>query len=227
MLGRMGMKVILFGATGMVGQGVLRECLLAPDVDAVLTIGRTATGQRHTKLREIVHTDLTDYAAVERDLAGHDACFFCLGVSAAGMSEQDYTRITYDVTLAAAQVLARLSPGMTFIYVSGEGTDSTEHKRAMWARVKGRTENALLKLPLRAVMFRPGLIRPMHGIKSKTRLYRVAYAALWPVFPVLGALGAMTTTERVGRAMLEVARRGAPGPILSNRDIDRLAQGAA
>jgi len=219
------MKVILFGATGMVGQGALRECLLAPDVESVLTIGRTATRQRHAKLREIVHADLTSYATIERDLAGHDACLFCLGVSAAGMSEQDYTRITYDVTLAAAQVLARLSPGMTFIYVSGEGTD--EHKRAMWARVKGRTENALLKLPLRAVMFRPGLIRPLHGIRSKTRLYRVAYAALWPLFPVLGALGAMTTTERVGRAMLEVARRGAPKSILTNRDIDELARRTA
>src|SRR5262249_39227436 len=158
---------------------------------------------------------LTDYAAVERDLAGHDACLFCLGVSAAGMSEQDYMRITYDVTLAAAQVLARLSPEMTFIYVSGEGTDSTERKRAVWARVQCRPEIALLKLPLRAVMFRPGLIRPMHGVKSKTRLYRVVYAALWPLFPVLGALGAMTTTERVGRAMLEVVRRGAPKPILA------------
>jgi uncharacterized protein YbjT (DUF2867 family) len=221
------MKVILFGATGMVGQGVLRECLLAPEVEAVLTVGRTATGQHHAKLREIVHADLTNYAAIEADLAGHDACFFCLGVSAAGMSEQDYTRITYDVTLAAAQVLARLSPGMTFIYVSGEGTDSTERGRAMWARVKGRTENALLKLPLKAVMFRPGLIRPMHGIKSKTRLYRVAYTAMWPLFPLLGALGAMTTTERVGQAMLRVARDGAPKPILGNRDIDALTAPAA
>jgi uncharacterized protein YbjT (DUF2867 family) len=218
------MKVIVFGATGMVGQGVLRECLLAPDVESVLTIGRTATGQRHARLREIVHADLTDYAAIEADLAGHDACLFCLGVSAAGMSEQDYTKITYDVTLAAAQTLARLSPGMTFIYVSGEGTDTTERKRAMWARVKGRTENALLELPLRAVMFRPGLIRPLHGIKSKTRVYRMAYAALWPLFPVLGAVGLLTTTERVGRAMLEVARRGAPKPILTNRDIDELAR---
>jgi len=211
----------------MVGQGVLRECLLAPDVESVLTIGRTATGQHHAKLREIVHADLTDYAAVERDLAGHDACLFCLGVSAAGMSEQDYTRITYDVTLAAAQALARLSPGMTFIYVSGEGTDSTERKRAMWARVKGRTENALLALPLRAVMFRPGLIRPLHGIRSRTPLYRVAYTVLWPLFPVLGALGLLTTTERVGRAMLQVVRHGAPRSILANRDIDELARQAA
>ncbi len=217
------MKVILFGATGMVGQGVLRECLLAPDVDSVLAIGRSATGQQHPKLREIVHADLTNYAAIETELAGHDACLFCLGVSAAGMSEQDYTRVTYDVTLAAAQVLARLSPAMTFIYVSGEGTDSTEHKGAMWARVKGRTENALGKLPFKAVMFRPGLIRPLHGIRSKTRLYRVVYTLMWPAFPLLGVLGLLTTTERVGRAMLRVVRDGAPRPILTNRDINQLA----
>ena len=217
------MKVIVFGATGMVGQGVLRECLLASDVEAVLTVGRTATGQQHPKLRELVHADLTSYAAIEPELAGHDACFFCLGVSAAGMSEQEYTRVTYDVTVAAAEVLARLSPGMTFVYVSGEGTDSTEQKRSMWARVKGRTENALRKLPLKAVMFRPGLIRPMHGIRSKTRLYRITYVALWPVMPLLGALGLATTTERVGRAMLRVAREGAPKPILGNQDINQLA----
>jgi uncharacterized protein YbjT (DUF2867 family) len=207
----------------MVGQGVLRECLLAPDVEAVLAIGRTATGQQHAKFREIVHADLTSYAAIEAELAGHGACFFCLGVSAAGMSEADYTRVTYDVTLAAAEVLARLSPAMTFIYVSGEGTDSTEKKRAMWARVKGRTENALLKLPLTAVMFRPGLIRPLHGIRSKTRLYRIGYTVMWPMFPLLGLLGLLTTTERVGRAMLRVAREGAPRPILANHDINQLA----
>lgn len=139
------------------------------------------------------------------------------------MSEQDYMRVTYDVTLAAAQVLARLSPAMTFIYVSGEGTDSTEKKRAMWARVKGKTENALLKLPFKAVMFRPGLIRPLHGIRSKTRLYRIAYTVMWPLFPLLGLLGTLTTTERVGQAMLRVARGGAPKQILSNRDINALA----
>jgi len=217
------MKVILFGATGMVGQGVLRECLLADDVESVLAIGRSATGQRHAKLREIVQPDLTSYTAIEPELAGHDACFFCLGVSAAGMSEADYTRVTYDVTLAAAQVLARLSPAMTFIYVSGEGTDSTEQRRAMWARVKGRTENAVRSLPFRAVMFRPGLIRPLHGIRSKTRVYRIAYTLIWPLFPLLGALGVLTTTEKVGRAMLRVARSGAPSPILGNREINQLA----
>lgn len=217
------MKVILFGATGMVGQGVLRECLRAGDVEAVLAIGRTPIGIEHPKLRELVHADLTDYTAIEDQLAGYDACFFCLGVSAAGMSEADYTRITYDVTLAAAHALVRRSPGMTFIYVSGEGTG--EDRRAMWARVKGRTENALLALPFKAaVMFRPGLIRPLHGIRSKTRLYRAAYIALTPLSPLLQRAGAMTTTERVGLAMLRVAREGAPKPFLTNRDIDELAR---
>jgi uncharacterized protein YbjT (DUF2867 family) len=217
------MKVIVFGATGMVGQGVLFECLRALDVESVLVIGRTSTGLWHPKLREIIHADLTSYASIEHELAGHDACFFCLGVSAAGMSEQDYTRITYDITLAAAEVLARLSPAMTFIYVSGDGTDSTEQKRSMWARVKGKTENALLKLPFKAVMFRPGLIRPLHGIRSKTRIYRVAYAVMWPLFPLLSALGLLTTTEKVGQAMLHIARDGAPKPILGNQDINQLA----
>lgn len=217
------MKVIIFGATGMVGQGVLFECLHAPDIESVLAIGRSPTGLWHPKLREIVHADLTSYSGIEHELAGHDACFFCLGVSAAGMSEADYTRVTYDVTLAAAQVLARLSPGMTFIYVSGDGTDSTESRRSMWARVKGRTENALMKLPLKAVMFRPGLIRPLHGIRSKTRLYRIAYTVLWPLFPLLGALGRLTTTENVGKAMLRVARAGSPAPIVGNREINQLA----
>jgi uncharacterized protein YbjT (DUF2867 family) len=215
-------KVILFGATGMVGQGVLRECLAAADVEAVLSIGRTPTGVSHPKLRELAVADLIDYSAVEHQLAGYDACFFCLGVSSAGMTEADYTRITFDVTLAAANVLARLSPQSTFIYVSGSGTDSTEKKGGMWSRVKGRTENSLLQLPLKAVMFRPGLIRPLHGIRSKTRMYRIAYTILWPLFPLLGALGAQTTTERVGRAMLRVAREGAPTQILWNREINAL-----
>jgi uncharacterized protein YbjT (DUF2867 family) len=217
------MKVILFGATGMVGQGVLRECLRADDVEVVLVIGRSSIHQTDPKLCEILHTDLTDYTTIESQLAGYDACFFCLGVSAAGMTEAEYTRITYDATVAAGQVLARLSPAMTFIYVSGAGTDSTEQKRAMWARVKGKTENALLALPFKAVMFRPGLIRPLHGIRSKTRMYRIAYTVMWPLFPVLSLFGALTTTERVGLAMLRIAREGSSTKLVTNREINQLA----
>jgi len=220
------MNAILFGATGMVGQGVLRECLLAPDVERVLAIGRSGTGQKHDKLRELVHVDFSDFSSLENELAGYDACFFCLGVSSAGMSEPDYTRVTFDFTMAAAQVLARQSPGMTFIYVSGAGTDGSERGRTMWARVKGRTENALLKLPFKAaVMFRPGFIQPRHGIVSRTRLYRILYAVVGPLYPVWKILfpSFVTTTEKVGRAMLRVARDGAPKPVLENRDINALA----
>lgn len=218
------MKVILFGASGMVGQGVLRECLRDDGVSEVLVVGRTASGATHAKVRELVHADFLDWSAVEERLAGYDACFFCLGVSAAGMTAAEYTMVTHDYTLAVAEVLARRSPGSTFIYVSGQGTDVKG--RSMWARVKGRTEEDLRALPLKAVMFRPGLIRPMHGIRSKTRLYRATYLALWPVSPLLAAAGAMTTTERVGKAMLAVARGGAPRPHLGNRDIDALAKRA-
>ena len=165
------MKVLLFGATGMVGQGVLRECLLDTSVTSVATIGRSASGITDPKVREIVHQDLANYTAIEADLTGFDACFFCLGVSAAGMKEADYERITYGFTLAAAETLSRLNPGMTFIYVSGEATDSTEKGRSMWARVKGKTENALLRLPFKAAyMFRPGFIQSVNGERSKTAL---------------------------------------------------------
>lgn len=219
------MKVILFGATGMVGQGVLRECLLAGDVDNVLAIGRTSTGQRHPKLQEIVRSDLFDLSPLESRLAGFDACFFCLGISAAGMSEQDYRRVTYDLTIAVAKVLVRLNPAMTFIYVSGAGTDSTERSRMMWARVKGKTENDLLKMPFRAAyMFRPGYIQPLHGIRTKTKWYGALYAVMGPLYPVWKRLlpKYVTTTECVGRAMLNVVRHGAPKRSLENQDINRL-----
>ena len=219
------MNVLLFGATGMVGQGVLRECLLDPGVRSVVTIGRSTTGQRHEKLREIVHEDFSDFSAIEPELSGFDACFFCLGVSSAGMTEEQYQRVTYDFTMAAAQTLARLNPGMTFIYVSGAGTDSTERGRTMWARVKGKTENALLRLPFKAAyMFRPGIIQPLHGIKSKTKSYRVFYAVTRPLLPILKSLFPryVTTTEQVGRAMLKAARQGAPKPVLESQDINRL-----
>jgi uncharacterized protein YbjT (DUF2867 family) len=220
------MKVLLFGATGMIGQGVLRECLLDAEVEQVLAVGRAASGAAHAKVRDLVVPDLFDLDPHAAALAGYDACFFCLGVSAAGMGEADYRRVTKDLTLSVARLLARLSPGMTFVYVSGEGTDSSEKGRSMWARVKGETENALLALPFRAaVMFRPGFIQPLHGIRSRTPLYRAVYAVLAPAFPVLNALfpGHVTTTERVGRAMLRVTRDGAPARILDGRAINALA----
>jgi uncharacterized protein YbjT (DUF2867 family) len=219
------MKVILFGATGMVGQGVLRECLLDPGVVSVLAIGRSASGQQHEKLRELRHPDLFDFSGMESELSDFDACFFCLGVSSAGMTEVGYRRITYDLTLAAAGTLVKLNPGMTFVYVSGAGTDSTERGRIMWARVKGQTENALLRLGFKAAyMFRPGVIAPLHGVRSKTKIYRMGYTLagpllrwMYPRFPKY-----ITTTEQVGHAMISVAREGFPKSVLESSDINRL-----
>jgi uncharacterized protein YbjT (DUF2867 family) len=219
------MKVVLFGASGMVGQGVLRECLRDDSIEAVLSITRSPSGQKHEKLRELVHADFTNFSAIEGDLWGYDACFFCLGITSVGMTEEAYQRVTYDIPLAAAQALVRRNPGMVFIYVSGAGTDSSEQSRTMWARVKGKAENALGKLPFKAVyLFRPAFIRPMHGIVPKTRMLRWLYALTSPLFPLLKALFPkhVTTTERVGRAMIAVAQRGAPQKILENRDIDAL-----
>jgi uncharacterized protein YbjT (DUF2867 family) len=179
------MKVILFGATGMVGQGVLRECSIEPKVQSILSVGRSTTGLQHDKLRELVPANLMDLTEIEGDLSGYDACFFCLGVSSAGMTEQDYYRVTYGITLAVANTLVRLNPEMTFVYVSGTGTDSTENGRSMWARVKGKTENALLSLTFKAAyMFRPGFIQPMNGIVSKTKIYRMLYAVAGPFYPL-------------------------------------------
>jgi uncharacterized protein YbjT (DUF2867 family) len=223
------LNIMIFGATGMVGQGVLRECLLASDVERVLIVGRTASGVTHAKLRELRVPDLMDYSAVEADLSGFDACFFCLGVSSAGMSEAQYARITHDLTLAAAEVLARLNPQMTFVYVSGVGTDSSERGSIMWARVKGRTENALRRLPFKAsYMFRPGVIQPMHGARSKTRVYAVTYMLVGWLLPLLRAVSPrrFLTTELVGQAMLAVARRGAPQVVLEPGDIYDAARGA-
>jgi hypothetical protein len=214
----------------MVGQGVLRECLLDPEVESLLAIGRAATGQQHEKLQEIVHEDFCDFSPIEDTLAGYDACFFCLGVSAMGMSEQAYRRVTYDFTMSAAQTLARLNPNMTFIYVSGAGTDSSERGRIMWARVKGMTENALLQLPFKApYVFRPAFIQPLHGIRTKTKLYGVFYALTAPFFPLWKALFPkyVTTTEDLGRAMIWVAKHGAPKRVLENRDINLIRQDGA
>ena len=221
------MKVILLGATGMVGQGVLRECLLDPEVESVLIIGRSATGQKHEKLKEIVHNDLFDLSVIGSQLLGYDACFFCLGVSAVGMKEEAYRRVTYDLTISVAEALAKLNPTMTFIYVSGANTDSTERGRMMWARVKGQTENALSRMPFKAVyLFRPGYIQPLHGIRTKTTWYRACYAMMGPIYPLWKLLFPkyVTTTECLGRAMLSVTKRGAPKPVLENQDINNICR---
>jgi uncharacterized protein YbjT (DUF2867 family) len=220
------MNVILFGATGMVGQGVLRECLLDPEVESVLAIGRSAIEQQHEKLHEIVLKTLTDLSSVENRLSGYDACFFCLGVSSAGMSEDDYRRVTYDLSLSVAATLARLNPAMTFIYVSGAGTDSSEHGRMMWARIKGKTENVLLAMPFKAAyMFRPGYIQPMHGVRTKTKWYGTAYAIMAPLYPLLRRLFPryVTTTEQLGRAMISVAKTSATKRVLESNDINAIS----
>ena len=216
------MNILLFGATGMVGQGVLRECLLDPNVQLVQTIGRTATNVQNPKLREVVHPDLSNYSTIESNLKNFDACFFCLGIGSAGMAEKDYERITYGITIAAAETLARLNPKMVFIYVSGTGTDSSEKGRMMWARVKGKTENALLRLPFAAAyMFRPGFIEPAHGERSRTKLYSVLYNLTKPLLPLIRRLfrDQILTTEQIARAMLNLVTHPYPKHILEIKDI--------
>ena len=201
------MNVLITGATGMVGQGALRECLLADDVAVVKTLGRNATGAAHAKLHELVHGNLYDVAPIESELRELDACFFCLGVSASGKSEEEYTRTTCELTMGIARTLVRLNPQMTFVYVSGVGTN--ERGRAMWARVKGRTERELGELGFRAAYaFRPGLIVPRNGAKSRTRLYSAFYTVAWPVLAIARAVAPrrIVTTETIGRAMLQLVR---------------------
>jgi uncharacterized protein YbjT (DUF2867 family) len=214
------MKVILFGATGMVGQGVLRECLLDADVESVLVIGRSDTGKTHPKLRELIRENMFDFDVQKSDLTGYDVCFFCLGISSAGMNEASYTRITFDLTMGWATLLAEVNPAMTFLYVSGAGTGG----KSMWAQVKGRVENALLELFPSAYMIRLAALRPIHGETSKTRWARILYALFRPLWPVIKLIapGAMITTEELGRAMLRVARDRAPKRILENRDLQLL-----
>jgi uncharacterized protein YbjT (DUF2867 family) len=219
------MKVILFGATGMVGQGVLRECLIDPGVESVLAVGRSPTGQSHPKLRELVHGNFTDFSTIEPQLTGYDACFFCLGVSSVGMDEERYRHLTYDITLAAATTLAKLNPGMVFTYVTGRSTDSTERGPMMWARIKGKTENDLLKLPFKAAyMFRPAGIQPLHGVRSKTSWVQAIYVVATPLSSYLTRVAPkyMTTSEQLGRAMIKVARDGYPRPVLESEDINSL-----
>jgi uncharacterized protein YbjT (DUF2867 family) len=220
------MNVVIFGATGMVGQGVLLECLRDTNVERVLVIGRSSAGREHAKLQEVLVPDLFDVASYASELTGLDACFFCLGISSAGMSEPAYRHLTYDLTTAVAGELATRSPALCFVYVSGAGTDSTERGRSMWARVKGATENALLAIPFRsAFMFRPGVIQPLDRIRSKTRAYRLGYVLMAPVLPLLRRAfpNSVSTTREIGQAMLAVARNGWSRSVLETKDIHAAA----
>ena len=220
------MKVVLFGATGMVGGGALLECLDDPRVSAVLSISRRPCGVRHPKLSEALAEDLFQLDAVRPALADADACFFCLGVSSVGMAEAEYERVTHGMTLSVARDFLAAGTRPVFCYVSGAGTDSSGRGRSMWARVKGRTENDLLALPFRAAyMLRPGFIQPLRGVRSKTRLYQGFYTMLAPLSGVLPRLlpGLATTSVAVGRALIRLAAEGFPRPIVESRDINALA----
>jgi uncharacterized protein YbjT (DUF2867 family) len=221
------MNVVIFGASGMVGQGALRACLMDDTVRRVLAVGRSPTGRSHVKLHELVRAHLLDYSDAHRDLTGYDACLFCLGVMSSGMEEAEYTKLTYNLTMTAATLLSRLNPEMTFVYVSGAGTDSTEKGRVMWARVKGRTENALQRVPFKAVyLFRPGIIQPLDGIQSKTPAYRAFYKWAAPLVALARAVAPqwVLTTDGIGRAMIAAARNGAPKAVLEVRDIYELGR---
>ena len=220
-------KAIITGTTGMVGKGVLLECLDNPAVSEVLIINRHSVNMNHPKLKEIIHDNFYDLAAIEQNLNGFDACFFCLGVSSFRMKEPAYNRVTYDLTLHVAQTLLRLNPAMTLCYVSGQGTDSTEKGRTMWARVKGKTENALLSMPFKAAyMFRPGFIHPMNGIRSRTPLYNAGLIILKPLYPVLKTLfpNSITTTQAMGKAMIAVVLKEYNKRVLLSKDINLLSK---
>ena len=223
----MPIRVIVTGATGMIGQGALRACLRSPEVASVLVLNRTSTDMNHAKLQELIRPDIGDLATVRSDLTGYQACFFCAGVSALGMSEADYTRLTYDMTTSVAATLHELNPGMTFVYVSGMGTDSSERGRQMWARVKGRTENAILDMGFGdAYAFRPGMVLPEDGIQSRTRWYNVLYTLMRPFYSVFRKFNFATTTSRVGQALIWLATRADNRKHIENSDINRLADQA-
>lgn len=219
----MAIKTIITGSTGMVGEGVLYECLNHPEVESVLAINRRTCNVQHPKLKEIIHSDFSDFSSIEKDLFGYNAAFLCMGVSAAGMKEEKYFHLTYDLTMALAKPLSKLNPEMSLTYVSGAGTDSTENGRMMWGRVKGKTENDLLKLPFKkAYMFRPGFIRPTKGLKNAYTFYKIVN----PIFPLLRALFPkfVSTLGEVGLAMINVVLKGYDKKVLEVKDIVKMAK---
>ena len=223
------MKVIITGSTGMVGKGVLLECLESADVEQVLIINRQSVGITHSKLKEIIHQDFSNLSSIKNEMSGFDACFFCLGVSSVGMNEVDYSKLTYDLALEMAKTLVTTNPNMLFNYVSGTGTDSSEKGRIMWARVKGKTENAILALFPKSLMFRPGFIQPMKGVKSKVKLYQFFIVLFKPIYSAINYLipKYITNTVKVGKAMINSVKYGFAKKHLENRDINQLAEKGA
>ncbi|MEV6201505.1 epimerase [Streptomyces sp. NPDC051771] len=221
------MKVVVFGGSGLIGDGFLQESLRAPDVTEVVTIGRTPLDLAHPKLRQVQHTDFLDFTAITDELRGADACFWGLGVSSARLSPQDYERITHDFTVAAARTLAKVNPALTFVYVSGGGTDSSEKGRSRWARVKGRTENTVIATFPNGYALRPGFVRPSHNQRSKTPAYRWADTLVTPLAPLLRLMRLtpllMTSTAQLGQVALHLARHGYSRHVLENRDIVTVA----
>lgn len=214
------MKVIVTGSTGMVGEGVLLECLDNPAVERVLSVSRRPSGHMHEKLEELLVPDFRELGAAEARLTGYDGCFYCAGISSVGMSEADYTRISYDTPLAFAATLARLNPNLVLVHVSGSHTDGTEKGKVMWARVKGKAENALMRLPLRAVYnMRPSLMKPVPGQKNIKTSYRIMLVA----YPLMNLFLPGLTLRQVGRAMIRCVREGAPKHVLEPADIKALA----
>lgn len=222
----MSIKVIITGSTGMVGKGVLMECLENPAVSSVLLINRNSIGIEHEKIKELIIEDFHNLSPFREALSGYDACYFCLGVSAFRMKEREYNEITYKITLHLAKLLSDINPELSFCYVSGVGTDSSEQGRSMWARVKGKTENTILKLGFKsAYLFRPGYIQPMKGIRSRTSMYNTMYTFIKPFYPIFKWIipNKVTNTVNIGKAMIYTTLKGADKTILYNKDINELA----
>ena len=221
----MKIKPIIFGSTGMIGQGVLRECLIDPEVESVLLVNRRPSGNKDPKIKEVIHKDFSDFSSLGNIVKDYNACFFSLGITSVGLSEEEYYKTTFELTIKVAEMLVRYNKNITFCYISGQGTDSSEKGKIMWARVKGKTENALLKMPFKnAYMIRPGYIQPRNGIRSRTKLYNIVYFFFTPLYYILKPFKSIVTdTRSLGKAMISLAKNGYNKMLIEVPDINKLA----